>query len=96
MSGANQITLSSVIRRRSGLSTQDVDGTLVVADETSTWCYGMELIAGQIWQLLDRLGTVADVCAALATEYDVPRQTCESEVLEFVQELKREGLIEIM
>jgi hypothetical protein len=96
MSMANRITLSSIVRRRNGLSTQNVDDTLVVADATSAWCYGMEIIAGQIWQLLDCPRTVADLCAELADRYDVSRETCESDVLEFVEELNREGLIEIV
>ena len=96
MSMANRISLNSIICRRNGLATQNVDDTLVVADATSAWCYGMEIIAGQIWQLLDRPRTVADLCSALTNGYDVSRETCESDVLEFVEELNREGLIEIV
>lgn len=96
MNIASQITLNSIVRRRSGLSTQDVDDTLVVANEATTWCYGMECIARQIWQLLDCPRTVGDLSVALMDGYDVDRERCASDVLEFVEELNREGLIEII
>jgi hypothetical protein len=35
------------------------------------------------------------LCAALANGYDIASERCESDVLEFVEELNREGLIEI-
>jgi hypothetical protein len=96
MSTANRIALSSIVRRRSGLSAQDVDDTLVVTDETTTWCYGMECIARQIWQLLDCPRTVGDLSSALMDGYEIDRERCDSDVLEFLEELNREGLIEIV
>lgn len=95
MSAANSITLSSVVSRRSALSAQDVDDTLVVTDETASLCYGLEFVARRIWQLLDRPRTIRDLCANLTDGYDVDHETCERDVLAFLEELRVEGLVEI-
>ena len=96
MSTVEEIDLSTVIRQRGGLLAHDVDGTLVVADETSSCWYGLELIARKIWQLVERPQKVTDLCTALVNEYNIDRESCERDVLDFLGELKREGLIEIV
>jgi hypothetical protein len=37
---------------------------------------------------------VAELCEALLREYDVDRETCEREVLEFLNDSNFEGLIQ--
>lgn len=92
----NAITLDSRISLRDQLHTIDVDDALVVANATSGECYGLELIGRRIWQLLERVVTVSDLCEELLKEYDIDRETCEQEVLEFLNDSTHEGLIRIL
>ena len=96
MSMAAEIDLSTIVRRRGGLVAREVDDTLVVADEKGSCCYGLDLIARKIWQFFECPRAVEDLCAVLVVEYPIDRKACERDVLDFLGELKREGLIEIV
>ncbi|MGH6800275.1 MAG: PqqD family peptide modification chaperone [Methylocella sp.] len=49
--------------------------------------YGLNAVALRIWELLERPMTIAGLCALLCEEFEVDAQTCEIEVLNFVNEL---------
>jgi len=49
--------------------------------------YGLNAVASRIWELLETPMTVARLCALLCEEFEVDAQTCEAEVLKFVQDL---------
>jgi hypothetical protein len=56
-------------------------------------CFGLDGVASRIWALIAEPATAAEISARLAQEYDVAPQTCEDEVLTFLQTLMAEGLI---
>jgi len=89
-----ELTLNSRVRLRDDFHAMDIDDAIVIANERGGNCYGLELIARRIWQLLPRAATVAELCEVLLKEYDVDRETCEREVLEFLNDSVREGLIQ--
>jgi hypothetical protein len=88
------ITLNSRVGLRAGLHTMDVDGATIIANENAGDSYGLELIARRIWQLLDHPATVSELCEILLQDYDIDRETCEQDVLDFLNDSAREGLIE--
>jgi Coenzyme PQQ synthesis protein D (PqqD) len=49
--------------------------------------YGLNTVASRIWELLETPKTIAQVCAQICDEFEVDAQTCEAEVLKFVQDL---------
>ena len=55
--------------------------------------YGLNAVASRIWELLDSPKTIAQLCAQLSEEFEVDAQTCEAEVLKFVQDLIDNGLV---
>jgi hypothetical protein len=87
------ITLNSKVGLCDDLRTMDIDDAIVVANGSGGDPYGLELIARRIWQLLHRPATVAELCETLLKEYDIDRETCEREVLEFLNDSTREDLI---
>jgi hypothetical protein len=89
-----RIALDSRITRRDDFDTMDVDDATIIANAGGGDCYGLELIARRIWQLLPGTATVAELCEMLLKEYDIDRETCEREVLEFLNDSIREGLIQ--
>jgi len=48
-----------------------------------------------IWKLLENPKTSEQLAAAVAQEYDIPAEQAESDVTEFVSELKAVGLVEV-
>ncbi len=55
--------------------------------------YGLNAVALRIWELLERPMTIAGLCALLCEEFEVDAQTCETEVLKFVNELVDNGIV---
>jgi hypothetical protein len=87
------ITLKSIICVRDDLHAIDVDEALIIEDKNSGGPYGVELIARRLWQLLSQPVPVAELCETLLREYDVDRETCERDVLEFLNDSMHQGLI---
>jgi hypothetical protein len=55
--------------------------------------YGLNAVALRIWELLERPMTIAWLCARLCEEFEVDARTCETEVLNFVNELVGNGIV---
>lgn len=49
--------------------------------------YGLNAVASRIWELLDSPKSIAQLCTQLSEEFEVDTQTCETEVVKFVQDL---------
>jgi hypothetical protein len=55
--------------------------------------YGLNAVASRIWELLESSKTVGQLCAQICQEFEVDAQTCEAEVLKFVNELIANGVV---
>ena len=95
MSTSATIRPDSRIRRRQEAKAQNLDAALLMRNSATGEFYGLESIALRIWELLEQPRTVQTLCAELRNEYDVDPATCQGDVLEFLADLGREGLIEI-
>ena len=68
--------------------------TVVLNLETGRY-HGLNPVAGRMLELLDRAGTVQDVVAQLAGEYQRPEEEIEADLCAFCVDLVDRGLIEI-
>ncbi len=88
------ISLDSTVRRSDSILVQNLDEDVVMANIDSGHYFGIDRSSKRIWELLDSPITVSEICRLLQQEYAVDADTCEQDVLAFVQELAQEGLIE--
>jgi hypothetical protein len=58
--------------------------------------YDTDRIGADIWQRLQQPVRVRDLCQAIQAEYDVALSVCQEDVLAFLEDARREGLIRIM
>jgi hypothetical protein len=65
----------------------------VMMSVTAGRYYGLNVVAGRIWELLERPMTIAELCARLCEEFEVGARTCEAEVLRFMDELIDNGIV---
>jgi hypothetical protein len=65
----------------------------VMMSVTAGRYYGLNAVAVRIWELLERPMTIAELCARLCEEFEVDAQTCEAEVLKFVNDLIDNGIV---
>jgi hypothetical protein len=73
--------------------TADVGGEIVALNVDRGQCYGLNEVASSVWELLAEPKTLAELCAALAEDYDVDAETCAVEVGKLVADLQVEGLV---
>ncbi|MEH7226489.1 lasso peptide biosynthesis PqqD family chaperone [Bacillus sp. JJ1566] len=57
--------------------------------------YNLGEIGGAIWDLLSEPTTVEKLVTSLLETFDVDRQECESHVNEFLEQLRKEELIQL-
>lgn len=88
------VTLASRIAARQTVFSTSVDDDLILFDPDSGEYYGAGIVGQKIWDLITEECTVETVCGELLEEFDVDRQTCESDVLQFLNELHARGLIQ--
>ena len=93
---SQNLSSRSLIKRSPNHVATDMAGETVVLDMKSGMYYGMDGVAGTIWNLLDEPRTLADIQAAVLAEYEIDVENCERDVLAFVESLRSAGLVEVV
>lgn len=83
----------SRLRRRDRVLTQRAADQWVLLNLDDGQYYALDEVSGRVWDLCDGSRSVDDVVATLAAEYDAPRGTIESDVMDFLQEMADESLV---
>ena len=95
MTSEQSIQLDSVATRDESLMFSDLDGETVMMSTESGKYYGLDDIGSRIWELIEQPHSVGDLCDTLITEFEVDRDTCQQHVLDFLEELKDEGIVTV-
>lgn len=84
-----------VVRSAQCLFTEVDTETVLMSIESG--CYGgLDDIGGDIWRRLQHPVAIADLCDALAAEYDASRAVIETDVLAFLGALLQRQMIEVV
>jgi hypothetical protein len=84
-----------IVKRKGDLLEAEVDSELVGLNVASGTCYGFNATATRVWALLEEPKSVASIRDALMAEFDVDRATCERQLIDLLEELERDGLVEV-
>lgn len=76
---------TSVVSRNEAIVFTDLDDTIVMMDVDEGQYYELDQVGARIWTLLETGRPAADLCDALAAEFDVDPDTCRRDTLEFLQ-----------
>ena len=87
------MTNTTILSRREGLMTADMNGSAVMMDIMTGKYYNLGEVGGRIWELLEEPMTVAALVEKLTDEYDVSAAQCRSDVLPFLDTLLERGLL---
>ncbi len=82
-------------RHASVLSAAIGAGEVALLDGARETYYGLEGPGQRIWELLAEPRTLAEVVAALMSEYDVDEVTCRADTRELIEQMLAKGLIEL-
>ena len=87
------MTDTTVLSRRMGLMTADMNGSAVMMDIMSGKYYNLGEVGGRIWELLEEPMTVTALVQKLTAEYDVSAQQCRADIEPFLNTLLDRGLL---
>ena len=87
------MTDATVLSRRAGLMTADMNGSAVMMDIMTGKYYNLGAVGGRIWELLEEPMTIAVLVQKLTAEYDVSAETCRTDILPFLDTLLERGLL---
>ena len=88
------MTDTTVLSRRAGLMTADMNGSAVMMDIMPGKYYNLGEVGGRIWELLEEPVSVAALVRKLADEYDVSAAQCRADIAPFLNTLLERGLVE--
>jgi hypothetical protein len=84
----------TVVRRTDSLSSVDVNGESVILNVDSGTYFGLDGVGARIWSLLESPVTYGELVRVVLNEYEVDRDTAESDIADLVRELEQKGLVE--
>jgi hypothetical protein len=90
------LTLETHVQRNPTLIASDLDGEKVMLSVESGSYYGLADTGGRLWELLDQPRRIADLCDTMLAEYNVDRAVCEQQTLDFLNQLIKEGLVQVV
>lgn len=89
------ITLGSTIKATRDHVSCDMAEEEVVLNVRNGVYYGLDTIGATIWKLVQSGMTVDQVVNAVTSEYDVDREQCANDLIDFFTNLESYGLIEV-
>ncbi|BAZ34096.1 hypothetical protein NIES4074_66100 [Cylindrospermum sp. NIES-4074] len=89
------ISKSSVVVAAKEQISSDLDGETVILDTKAGVYYGLNSVGASIWNLIQQPKTFAEIQSTILAKYEVESDQCENDILTLLQELAKEGLIEV-
>lgn len=78
------MTDNTILSRRMGLMTADMNGSAVMMDIMSGKYYNLGEVGGRIWELLEEPSSVSALVEKLTAEYDVSAERCRADIEPFL------------
>lgn len=85
--------LDTVVKQNPNLVSTNIDGDLVLLHPETGEYYGAKLIGNHIWQLMENPCKISNIVDELLKHYDANRETITMDVVAFLDDLYKAGLI---
>ena len=90
------ISMESVVNQIEDIVASDIDDEVVMMSVEKGQYYGLDSIGSRIWELIGKPIKVSELIADLLLKYDVDRETCERDLLAFLEELNEDGILKVV
>lgn len=87
------IDLDTLVSRAQGFTTAAVHDEIMMLNIEQDAYYSLDPIAAKIWNMLEEPTRVRDLVGRLQERYAVEADQCEADVLAFLAELHKNGMI---
>lgn len=71
----------------------DLESEVIILGLTDGIYYGVDGVAARIWSMVQQPVRLQEIVRVVHAEFDVDEAICQSDVLAFVDELARRGLV---
>ena len=82
------------VRHGERVLAQTLAGEAVLLDLKSERYFGLDRTGTRVWQLIEEVGDVQQIFAALVAEFDAPADTIASDLRALLGRLVAEGLVQ--
>jgi len=89
------ITLDTIVKRNPEMISSDMDGETVMMSMENGEYYGLDPVGSRIWSILENEMKVEDIIMQLLDEFEVEKERCEKETLDFLNELHERNLLNL-
>jgi hypothetical protein len=96
MRTTTRIDMNTVITQVGGIVSGKIDDEIVMLSVEHEMYNGLDVVGSHIWELLAQPRSVSEVCETLLQEFHVDRETCQREVLAFLDNLYAHKVIHIV
>ena len=87
------MTMQTILVRKAEIMAADMDGSTVMMDIHTGKYYNLGAVGGVIWELLEQPVNVETLIGKLMEKYNVSREQCEKDTVQFLQQLMSRGLV---
>lgn len=85
---------SRTYSRRPGLNAVPMNGELVMMGLEQGEYYGLREVAASIWTHLEQPRSLDELCALVASEYEISPADCRADIERFLDELTAKRLVD--
>jgi hypothetical protein len=89
------LTLDFLVARTQEILASEMGKETVMLDVQKGAYFGMDEIGSTIWGMIKTPVRIAELCAALQTRFSVDAEECQRDVLAFLEDLKKQGLLNV-
>ena len=93
--GKNMIGVNTIIKRVDKIDATEFNDEKVMMDIEKGKYYALNEVGSSIWDKIESTISVSDIVEKLLEEYDVSKEQCTEEVLNYLNNLEKEKLIEV-
>jgi hypothetical protein len=89
------VTLDQKVVSEQTVFAQEVDDEMVLLDMNSEKYFGLDSVGAVMWQVIEEKKVLKDVLNELLSYYDVEEERLKQDLLHFVENLQKSGLIRV-
>ena len=89
------VTKDSIIRINKNVSISEIDGEKIMIDFDSGKYFMIKGVGNDIWDRIQSEVSVEDLIKGLLSEYDIDENTCEADVINFLNKLAAHDFLQI-
>jgi hypothetical protein len=90
------IELTSRVVRLEGVMSSPVDNDIVILNMARNNYVNLDAIGRRIWELIEKPVGVDELCGKLEKEFAASKEQIAADVLPFLAELEKDGLVRVV